>query len=231
MISVLLYSEEADDCFLLKTLMARTLRPVFNYAHLPELKTNSEWIAGVDEVGRGALFGPVVAAAVMLPRSSLEQLMIAGVRDSKQLSHKRRQDLATQIRSVAFDLRIGYATASEIDEINILQASLQAMGRSILKLKSPPHLCLVDGKTPIPDLAIPQQNIVGGDRQSVIIAAASIVAKVWRDEWVMRQAAKYPQYDLAANKGYGTQRHRLALQQHGPSPQHRRSFRPCQPQS
>jgi ribonuclease HII len=211
--------------------MARTLRSVFNYERLPELQTTADRIAGVDEVGRGALFGPVAAAAVILPRSALEPLMLAGVRDSKQLSHKRRQDLALQIQAVAIDARIGYATAQEIDEINILQASLQAMKRAILKLKINPHLCMVDGKTVIPDLAIPQQNLVGGDRQSLTIAAASIVAKVWRDEWVMRWASKYPQYDLAANKGYGTQRHRLALQQHGPSPQHRRSFRPCQPQS
>lgn len=209
--------------------MARTLRSVFNYDRLPELQTKVEWIAGVDEVGRGALFGPVAAAAVILPRSALEPLMIAGVRDSKQLSHKRRQDLALQIREVAIDVRIGYATAREIDEINILQASLQAMRRAILKLKTKPHLCMVDGKTAIPDLAIPQQNLVGGDRQSLTIAAASIVAKVWRDDWVMRRAQKYPQYDLMANKGYGTQRHCLALQQHGPSPQHRQSFRPCQP--
>lgn len=210
--------------------MAKSLRPVFQYNRLPELQATSEWIAGVDEVGRGALFGPVVAAAVMLPRSALKPLMVAGVRDSKQLSHKRRQALAIEIREVATEVRIGYATAREIDEINILQASLRAMQRSILKLKSKPHLCMVDGKTKIPGLDIPQQNLVGGDRQSLIIAAASIVAKVWRDEWVMRWAHKYPQYDLMANKGYGTQRHCLALQEYGPSPQHRRSFRPCQPQ-
>ncbi|MEC4803884.1 MAG: ribonuclease HII [Jaaginema sp. PMC 1080.18] len=211
--------------------MAKALRPVFQYDRLPELQAASEWIAGVDEVGRGALFGPVVAAAVMLPRSALQPLMLAGVRDSKQLSHKRRQNLAAQIRGAAIEVQIGYATVREIDEMNILQASLRAMQRSILKLKSKPHLCMIDGRTPIPDLQIPQQNLVGGDRLSLMIAAASIVAKVWRDDWVMRWAHKYPQYDLIANKGYGTQRHCLALQEYGPSPQHRLSFRPCQPQA
>jgi ribonuclease HII len=208
--------------------MPKSLRPVFVYSQLPELQTNAESVAGVDEVGRGALFGPVVAAAVVLPPSSLEALMIAGVRDSKQLSSKRREELARQIRAVAIDTRIGYATAREIDEVNILQASLRAMQRAVLKLEVKPHLCMVDGKIAIPNLGIPQHNLVRGDRQSIVIAAASIVAKVWRDEWVMRWALKYPEYDLCANKGYGTQRHRLALAEHGPSSQHRRSFRPCQ---
>jgi ribonuclease HII len=185
-------------------------------------------VAGVDEVGRGALFGPVVAAAVILPASVLPQLAIAGVKDSKQLSRLQRLRLAQEIKGLALDWRIGYATSAEIDRINILQASLLAMKRAVLKLKVQPELCLVDGKQSLPDLPIPQQTLVKGDARSLEIAAASVVAKVWRDELVMRFAVKYPDYDLVANKGYGTERHRLALQQHGPSRLHRMSFSPCQ---
>lgn len=186
-----------------------------------------KFVAGVDEVGRGALFGPVVAAAVILPLSAWEELAIAGVKDSKQLSAKKRAELSQTIRATAIDTRIGFATAREIDRINIFHASLLAMKRAVLKLEPQPDLCLVDGRFALPDLGVPQKNIVGGDREFLVIAAASIVAKVWRDELTLRFAQKYPDYDLAANKGYGTQRHRLALQQHGPSPQHRLSFRPC----
>ncbi|NER23230.1 MAG: ribonuclease HII [Symploca sp. SIO1C2] len=193
-----------------------------------ELPTPSEQlIAGVDEVGRGALFGPVVAAAVILPASALPQLALAGVKDSKQLSASRRLKLSQEIQRQAIDWKIGYATREEIDQINILQASLLAMRRAILKLKVKPDLCLVDGKQSLQELPIPQQSMIKGDQRSLEIAAASVVAKVWRDDLVMRLATKYPDYDLAANKGYGTQRHRLALQQYGPSPQHRLSFSPC----
>jgi ribonuclease HII len=195
---------------------------------LPDLSGTQRLVAGVDEVGRGALFGPVVAAAVILPASVLPQLAIAGVKDSKQLSRLQRLRLAQEIKGLALDWRIGYATSAEIDRINILQASLLAMKRAVLKLKVQPELCLVDGKQSLPDLPIPQQTLVKGDARSLEIAAASVVAKVWRDELVMRFAVKYPDYDLVANKGYGTERHRLALQQHGPSRLHRMSFSPCQ---
>lgn len=195
---------------------------------LPNLSDTQRLVAGVDEVGRGALFGPVVAAAVILPASVLPQLAIAGVKDSKQLSRLQRLRLAHEIKWLALDWRIGYATSAEIDRINILQASLLAMKRAVLKLKVQPELCLVDGKQSLPDLPIPQQTLVKGDARSLEIAAASVVAKVWRDELVMRFAVKYPDYDLVANKGYGTERHRLALQQHGPSRLHRMSFSPCQ---
>ena len=185
-------------------------------------------IAGVDEVGRGALFGPVVAAAVVLPPSALEELVAARIRDSKKLSCDRRLKLAAHICQVALDWRIGFATSTEIDRINILQASLLAMKRAVLKLKIQPALCLVDGRQPIKDLAMPQQAIVKGDEQSLAIASASIVAKVWRDALITRLAVKYPQYDLATNKGYGTQRHIEGLQQYGPCHLHRLTFRPCQ---
>lgn len=198
-----------------------------NLCELPDLSDSQRLVAGVDEVGRGALFGPVVAAAVILPASALPQLALAGVKDSKQLSALRRLRLAQDIQGLALDWRIGYATSVEIDQINILQASLLAMKRAVLKLKVQPDICLVDGKQSLPNLPIPQQTMVKGDERSLQIAAASVVAKVWRDELVTRFAAKYPNYDLVANKGYGTQRHRLALQQHGPSRLHRMSFSPC----
>ncbi len=185
-------------------------------------------IAGVDEVGRGALFGPVVAAAVILPPSALPELVAAQIRDSKQLSGYRRQRLAEKICAVALDWKIGFASTAEIDRINILQASLLAMKRAVLKLKVQPELCLVDGNQPLKELPVPQQTLVRGDERSLVIASASIVAKVWRDALVVRLASKYPMYDLVTNKGYGTERHRQALQQYGPSPLHRMSFRPCQ---
>lgn len=194
---------------------------------LPDLSDSQRLVAGVDEVGRGALFGPVVAAAVILPASALPQLALAGVKDSKQLSALRRLRLAQDIQGLALDWRIGYATSLEIDQINILQASLLAMKRAVLKLKVQPDICLVDGKQSLPNLPIPQQTMVKGDERSLQIAAASVVAKVWRDELLTRLAAKYPNYDLVANKGYGTQRHLLGLQHHGPSRLHRMSFSPC----
>lgn len=199
----------------------------FNVCELPDLSGTQTLVAGVDEVGRGALFGPVVAAAVILPASALPQLAIAGVKDSKQLSRIRRIKLAQEIQGLALDWRIGYATSYEIDQINILQASLLAMKRAVLKLKVQPDLCLVDGRQSLPDLPVPQRPMIKGDERSLEIAAASVVAKVWRDELVIRFATKYPDYDLVANKGYATERHRLALQQHGPSPLHRMSFSPC----
>lgn len=182
-------------------------------------------VAGVDEVGRGALFGPVVAAAVALPASAIPQLAALGVRDSKQLSARRRSQLALQVRATASSCQVGWASVREIERLNVLQASLLAMKRAVLKLDRQPAACLVDGRQAIAGLQIPQTCLVRGDQRSLPIAAASIIAKVWRDELMVRLARRYPQYDLAANKGYGTLKHRLALQQWGPSPQHRLSFR------
>lgn len=186
-------------------------------------------IAGVDEVGRGALFGPVVASAVILSAATGDRLRAAGVTDSKQLSAAQRQTLAQEIRAIAIACRIGYASVREIDRLNILQASLLAMKRAIQRLHPVPTLCLIDGNQTVPGLVIPQQTLVKGDQRSLAIAAASIVAKVWRDELIRRMALKYPEYHLAANKGYGTQAHRQALLTHGPTPYHRQSFSPCKP--
>lgn len=185
-------------------------------------------IAGVDEVGRGCLFGPVVAAAVILPPDQLKNFAAIGVKDSKKLSANQRERLAKLIRSQAIDCKIGIASVEEIDRLNILQASLLAMRRSLLKLSPQPELCLVDGNQQIPNLSLPQETIIQGDSKSLAIAAASIIAKVWRDDLIIRLAVQYPEYDLSKNKGYGTKRHKQALGIYGASPQHRRSFSPCQ---
>ena len=182
-------------------------------------------IAGVDEVGRGCLFGPVVAAAVVFKKASLSQLREIGVKDSKQLSAKRREVLAIEIKKQAISYYISYASSQEIDRLNILNAALLAMKRSVKKLSITPELCLVDGNQKIPNLTLPQETIIGGDKSSPIIAAASILAKVWRDQLIIRLAAKYPHYDLENNKGYGTKKHRAALQEYGPCFHHRHSFK------
>ncbi|MBF2074295.1 MAG: ribonuclease HII [Synechococcales cyanobacterium C42_A2020_086] len=188
---------------------------------------NWEGVAGVDEVGRGALFGPVVAAAVILSPEVAAELSAAGVTDSKQLSPQQRQQFAMTIQERAVDCKIGMASAREIDRLNILQASLLAMQRAIARLSPQPKLCLIDGNQPVPHLRIPQQTIVQGDQHCVVIAAASIVAKVWRDRLLVRLSMKYPGYDLATNKGYGTPKHRQAIRQLGVCRQHRLSFSPC----
>jgi len=185
-------------------------------------------VAGVDEVGRGALFGPVVAAAVILPKDAFPQLMASKIKDCKKLSSFRRTQLAQEISALAIDWKIGFATTAEIDQLNILQATLLAMRRAVLKLKVQPTLCLIDGNQSVPELFTPQQTIIKGDEQSLNIAAASIMAKVWRDDLVSRLALKYPLYDLERNKGYGSPQHLLALQKYGTSRLHRLSFRPCQ---
>ncbi|MGD1908507.1 MAG: ribonuclease HII [Leptolyngbyaceae cyanobacterium] len=185
-------------------------------------------VAGVDEVGRGALFGPVVAAAVILQSSEADHLKALGVKDSKQLSLRQREALEAQIRAVATSCAVGMASVHEIDRINILQAALLAMGRAVERLEPQPTLCLVDGNQPIPGLEIEQRTVVKGDQTELAIAAASIVAKVWRDRLIIRLAERYPGYDLASNKGYGSKKHRSAILQLGPTRQHRRSFKGCQ---
>ena len=191
-------------------------------------QTLDAWVAGIDEVGRGALFGPVVAGAVILSDEAACQLTALGVQDSKRLSAKQRSTLYPMIRARAVDCKVAVASVAEIDRLNILQASLLAMARAVGKLSPQPMLCLVDGNQPIPSLGIPQETLVKGDQSSCAIAAASIVAKVWRDRLIIRLDRRYPGYDLAANKGYGSRNHRLAIQQLGVSAQHRKSFRTCQ---
>ena len=184
-------------------------------------------IAGVDEVGRGAFFGPVVAAAVILPAVAVAPLTVAGVTDSKKLPPVKRQQLAAQIRQLAH-YSVGMASAYEIDRINILQASLLAMYRAIARLPLAPQLCLIDGNQRVPQLLIPQKTIIKGDQHELAIAAASIIAKVWRDELIIRLDKHYPGYDLASNKGYGSAKHRAGIASLGVCRQHRKSFKSCQ---
>ncbi len=199
----------------------------FDNSLLEDLTCDDALIAGVDEVGRGALFGSVVAAIVVLPLSAVPQLVALGVADSKKLSQRKRQELIEPIKKLVTDWRICSASAEEIDRLNILQASLLAMRRCVVSLSVKCDLCLVDGKFTIPNLEITQKTVIKGDLRSPVIAAASILAKVWRDETIVKLAQKYPEYDLANNKGYPTAKHRLAIGQYGISPEHRRSFKSC----
>jgi ribonuclease HII len=177
--------------------------------------------AGVDEVGRGPLAGPVVAAAVILDPAR----PIAGLKDSKQLSERKREALAAQIRSDALVWALGRAEVEEIDAINILQASLLAMQRAVAALSLAPELVLVDGNH-CPRLACPAQAIVKGDSLVPAISAASILAKVSRDREMLDLDARYPGYGLAQHKGYPSKAHLAALQALGASPVHRRSYAP-----
>ena len=181
-----------------------------------------EYIAGVDEVGRGPLAGAVLAAAVILdPIYNIE-----GLRDSKQLTEKRRRALDVEIRARALDFCIARAEVDEIDEINILNASMLAMQRAVHGLKLPVEIALVDGNR-LPVLPCPAEYLVKGDAKSDAIKAASIIAKVARDDEMIELDAKFPEYGLAQHKGYPTAAHLDALRRHGPSPIHRLSFGPC----
>ena len=178
-------------------------------------------IAGVDEVGRGPLAGPVVAAAVILDPAR----PIAGLADSKVLTERRRQMLDLDIRQYALAWALGRAEVAEIDSINILQASLLAMSRAVAALAIVPKGALIDGNR-CPQLAIPCQAVIGGDRLVAAISAASIIAKVARDAEMVALDDDYPGYGLARHKGYPTKQHLEALQSQGVSPIHRRSFAP-----
>ncbi len=191
-----------------------------------ELDCAEQLIAGVDEVGRGALFGVVVAGAAIFPKAILPKLYELGIKDSKKLSAARREELAPEIEAQAIAFAIGVATVAEIDELNILQASLLAMKRSIAGLSAIPELCLIDGNRRVVDLELPQQTLVKGEDRSISIAAASILAKVWRDRAISDLSDIYPHYDLAQNKGYGTAKHLRAIEQYGICSEHRRSFSP-----
>lgn len=184
--------------------------------------------AGVDEVGRGALFGPVVAAAVILKPNKAQWLQDQGVVDSKALTPSKRKRLVSVIQSSVIDAKIGWVSVRQIDQLNILQASLQAMARAVGRLLPRPTQCLVDGNQQIPNLGIEQRAIIKGDQLIVEIAAASILAKVWRDELIVRLSHRYTGYDLASNKGYGSPRHLDGLRVLGPTRYHRRSFKSCQ---
>lgn len=178
-----------------------------------------EVICGVDEAGRGPLAGPVYAAAVILPKGHI----IEGVNDSKKLSAKKREMLFDRIVDECVCYGIGTASESEIDEINILQATFLAMKRAVESLQIKPDIALIDGNKK-PGLDIAEQTIVKGDSKSANIAAASIIAKVSRDRYMLEMAEKYPQYQFEKHKGYGTKLHYEMLEKYGVSPIHRKTF-------
>jgi ribonuclease HII len=180
-------------------------------------------IAGVDEVGRGALFGPVVAAAVILPKS-LASLAKAGLTDSKQLTAEHRQQLDRRIRDLALAVSIAEIDARTIDRVNIYQATRLAMLAAIAQLPIQPDHLLIDAMRL--DHPCPQTSLTYGDSLSLSIAAASVLAKVHRDTLVASLHDRYPHYGLASHKGYGTPVHLRALREHGPTPLHRQSFSP-----
>ena len=178
-------------------------------------------IAGLDEVGRGPLFGPVVAAAVILPRGCL----LPGLNDSKKLSEKKRAELDVEIRANAVNWAIAEVDAETIDRFNIRQASLLAMRRAVEQLALSPDFLLIDGRDTI-DWDCPQQAVIRGDGTSVSIAAASVLAKVYRDRLLVELDSTYPGYGLAQHKGYPCPSHLAALKRLGPTPLHRKSFHP-----
>ena len=178
-----------------------------------------EKICGVDEAGRGPLAGPVCAAAVILPRG----LEISGLNDSKKLTDKKRRELYDIIISEAECYGIAFAAEQEIDEINILQATFLAMQRAIDQLEGKADLALIDGNRE-KDFGLPVKTVVKGDSLSANIAAASVLAKVTRDDIMVEMAEKYPEYGFEIHKGYGTKAHYAALTAHGPSPIHRMTF-------
>jgi ribonuclease HII len=181
-----------------------------------------QFIAGIDEAGRGPLAGPVAAAAVILPKD----ISIPDLNDSKQLSEKKREKLFNIIRGEALAYAVEIVDNTIIDQINILQATFLAMSKAISKLQHKPELCLVDGNRKIPNVDFNQESIVHGDAKSACVAAASILAKVTRDRLMLEYAKLYPVYEFEKHKGYGTQKHVEALKRYGACPIHRTTFAP-----
>lgn len=192
---------------------------------LPNRLISSRIEAGIDEVGRGCLAGPVVAAAVILA----PDCHISGLHDSKKLSPKRREELAVAIKEGAIAYAICEIAPAEIDKVNILQATFKAMNQAIASLSTQPEYLLIDGNRFKSQSEIPFETIVGGDDKVASIAAASILAKTYRDHLMVKYTEEYPGYDWENNMGYGTPRHLLGIQKLGLTPLHRRSFAPCQP--
>ena len=190
------------------------------------IKQESNFLIGIDEAGRGPLAGPVVACACFIPPSMIQQ--ITDVNDSKKLTEAKREEIFKRLtggNGVLYG--VGFATAQEIDELNILQATFLSMRRAAQKfLKMPDSCALIDGPYPVRGLEMKQAPIIDGDAKSLAIAAASIIAKVTRDHYMRTLDSLYPGYDFAGHKGYGTAKHLQALRQLGPCPQHRRTFGP-----
>ena len=179
----------------------------------------AKYICGIDEVGRGPFAGPVVTSAVILPND----VDILYINDSKKLSQAKREELYEEIKEKAIAISIGVETSEEIDNTNILQATIKAMESSVNKLEVRPEVILIDAVT-LKNIDIQQEAIIGGDGKSISIAAASIIAKVTRDKMMEAYDKIYPEYKFAKNKGYGTKEHIEALEKYGPTPIHRRSF-------
>ncbi len=196
---------------------------MFRFERQASLTLNGGCVAGVDEAGRGPLAGPLVAAAVILPPENSFSLPVA---DSKTLTAKQREFLSAAMRNTP-GLRFVLAerSAARIDQINILEATHEAMRECILNLDILPAFALVDGLK-VRNFPVPAQFLVKGDSLSASIAAASILAKTWRDQLMLELDRLYPAYGFSRNKGYGTREHLIALQKHGPCPEHRRSFAP-----
>ncbi|MGD2026641.1 MAG: ribonuclease HII [Anaerolineales bacterium] len=182
-------------------------------------------IAGVDEAGRGALAGPVAAGVVVLPQSDRLLTVLEGVRDSKQMSAKQRLAVIASIEAAALACQVGFASPAEVDELGILPATRQAALRALEQLPEPAEHLLVDHIT-LHAQGIPETPLTKGDRRSLSIAAASILAKVGRDEIMLEMDAQYPEYGFASHKGYGTTRHLAAIESLGPCPIHRMTFSP-----
>lgn len=187
-------------------------------------------IAGVDEAGRGPWAGPVVAGAVVFFNRNVNPVLLSTLDDSKKLSAKKREEVYELIQAEKnygnLDYAIGEASAAEIDEINILQATFLAMKRAVSALKCKPDIALIDGNRTPKDFLCPCETIIKGDAKSFSIAAASVTAKVYRDRLMVKLAQKYPWYGFEKNAGYGTKIHIAGLQQYGITPEHRKSYRP-----
>lgn len=184
-----------------------------------------EWVAGVDEAGRGALAGPVVAATVILRRNTPLAGLWSEVRDSKVLSAAAREALEQEIQALSAAWAVGSATVTEIDKFGVAVAARLAMGRAVAELKPQPQHLLIDWEC-LPEVRIEQTNWAKADLDSVSVAAASILAKVWRDRLLVELDAVYPAFGFAQHKGYATEHHRNSLAIHGPCPEHRLSFAP-----
>ncbi|UCG62219.1 MAG: ribonuclease HII [Candidatus Zixiibacteriota bacterium] len=193
-------------------------------AHLEQMLAEKGYraICGVDEVGRGPLAGPVVAAAVIMP----PEIEIVGLTDSKKLSAHRREEIFEEIVELGLICAVGVIDHETIDRINILRASLMAMRKAVMELKQAPDIILVDGNYPIPNIEQPQFAVVGGDRQCQSISAASIVAKITRDRIMDKYQAMFPSFSFSKHKGYPTPEHMDELRVYGPTDIHRKSFKP-----
>lgn len=193
-------------------------------AHLEQMLAEKGYraICGVDEVGRGPLAGPVVAAAVIMP----PEIEIVGLTDSKKLSAHRREEIFEEIVELSLICAVGVIDHETIDRINILRASLMAMRKAVMELKQAPDIILVDGNYPIPNIEQPQFAVVGGDRQCQSISAASIVAKITRDRIMDKYQAMFPSFSFSKHKGYPTPEHMDELRVYGPTDIHRKSFKP-----